>query len=148
MFFDARLVQELLALRSRLREVIERAQSTPAGADPWPEPGRLEPAVDVWESATEILVEVELPGARPADVNLRLEGNELVVAGLLPSETDEGARYLRMERPRGAFSRHIPIPVEVAGDPRATLRSGVLRVRIPKAAAPARRTIAVTKEGP
>lgn len=147
MALDIRLVQELLALRNRLREAVDRAEPPSPGAGMWPEAAGLEPAVDVWESAEEIVVEIELPGARATDIALRLENHELIVTGVLPSEINEDARYLRMERPRGAFARHIPLPVEVAGEPRATLRGGVLRVHMPKAAATQRRTIPVLPEG-
>lgn len=146
MALDTRLVQELLTLRSRLREALERADA--GGAGVWPEGGELEPAVDVWESAEDVVVEIEVPGARVSDISLRLEGNALVVSGRLPADGEEGGRYLRMERPRGAFSRHLPLPVAVSGDPRARLRNGVLRVTIPKSATVARRTIPVLEEGP
>lgn len=148
MALDSRFVQGLLALRSHLREALERAESPAPGVGLWPEAAGLEPAVDVWESAEEVVVEIELPGARAADISLRLDDHDLVVSGLLPSEASEDARYLRMERPRGAFSRQIPLPVEVTGEPRAILRSGILRVHMPKAAATQRRTIPVHQEGP
>ncbi len=147
MALDLRLVQELLALRNRLRDALERGEPS-LDVRLWPEAAVLEPAVDVWENADEIVVEIELPGARPADISLRLDNAELIVTGLLPTAAGEDARYLRMERPRGAFSRRIPLPVEVTGQPRATLRGGVLRVRMPKAAAACRRTIPVYQEGP
>ncbi len=148
MALDIRLVQELLALRNRLREAVDRAESPSTGTGLWPEATGLEPAVDVWESAGEVVVEIELPGARSADISLRLDDHELIVTGRRPAGAGEDARYLRMERPRGAFSRHIPLPVEVTGKPRASLRSGVLRVHMPKAAASQRRTIPVHQEGP
>ena len=146
MALDMRLVQELLALRSRLREVMKRAEAGEAGV--WPEGGELEPAADVWESANEVTVEIDVPGARVSDISLRLEHNVLVVKGLLPPEGEEGGRYLRMERPRGAFSRHFPMPMPVGGQPRARLHNGVLRVTIPKADTSQRRTIPVLQEGP
>lgn len=142
---DLHLVQELLALRNRLREVVERAEPSPTGL--WPAAGALEPAADVWESTDEVVVEIELPGARSADISLRLDDDELVVSGRLPTGAGEDARYLRMERPRGAFSRRIPLPVEVTGTPRARLRGGVLSVHMAKAAASRRRTIPVHQEG-
>lgn len=148
MVLDIRLVQDLLALRNRLREAVELAEPLPSTSSVWPGPHALHPAVDVWETAEEVVVEVELPGARVADITLRLEGQALLVAGQLPKEADEDARYLRMERTRGRFSRHIPLPVDIVGEPRATLRSGVLRVLLPRAEAPQRRRIPVHQEGP
>jgi len=148
MALDIRLVQELLALRNRLRDALEHGESSHPAAGLWPEGAGLEPAVDVWESAEELVVEVELPGARPGDISLRLDDRVLIVTGVLPTAAGEDARYLRMERPRGAFSRHVPLPGEVIGEPRAILRNGVLRVHLPKAAASQRRTIPVHQEGP
>jgi len=148
MALDIRLVQELLALRNRLREALEGSDSPLPMGGLWPEGAGLEPAVDVWESAEELVVEVELPGARPGDISLRLADHILIVTGVLPTPAGEDARYLRMERPRGAFARHVPLPVEVTGESRAILRSGVLRVHLPKATASQRRPIPVQEEGP
>jgi HSP20 family protein len=142
---DWRVVRELMAVGERLREVVEQALL--------PRPRRLtrpvtfEPLVDVWETDTEVIVEAELPGSRGGDIDLRLEGSSLVLSGELPESAQPLGSYLRIERPRGHFHRAVSLPVEVAGEPRANLRGGVLQVRMPKAPAPSRRRVSIAREG-
>jgi HSP20 family protein len=129
---DWRVVRELMAVGERLREVVERAllPSSPVAVT---QPAAFEPPIDVWETDTELIVEAELPGSRSDDIGLRLESNSLVLSGELPDVAEPRGAYLRVERPRGRFHRTVTLPVDVAGEPRATLRGGVLQVRLPKA---------------
>ena len=70
---DWRAVRQLMALSERLREATEQAL-LPASAAPLRQPAGFEPAVDVWESDGEIIVEAELPGVSEGDIDLRLAG--------------------------------------------------------------------------
>lgn len=144
---DWRAVRELMAFASRLRETVERALLP--GAEPALErSGAFAPPVDVWESETDVIVEAELPGMRSEEIGLRLEGDSLLLSGELPEGSMESAgSFLRIERLRGRFHRTIPLPVEVAANPTATMHDGVLRVRLPKAAS-TRRRLGIVKEGP
>lgn len=142
---DWRVVRELMAVGERLREVVERAllPSSPVAVA---RPAAFEPPIDVWESDTEVIVEAELPGSRSADIDLRIEGNSLVLAGDLPESREPHGAYLRIERPRGRFHRVVTLPVDVAGSPSAALRGGVLQVRLPKAGSSKRR-VSIVREG-
>jgi HSP20 family protein len=103
--------------------------------------------VDVWESDTEVVVEAEVPGAAIASVEARLDGDALVLAGEMPAAPEENATFLRVERYRGPFRRVVRLPSEVEGEPAATLRAGVLEVRLPKRRA-RRHRITVEREEP
>jgi HSP20 family protein len=128
---DIRTVRELMALRARLRELVDRAMLPhPQAASP--AAPSFECPIDVWESDAEIVVEAELPGATTATIDLRLEGDRLVISGELPGAGDDSSSLLRIERYRGPFRRVVELPPEAYGTPAATLRSGVLRVRLPK----------------
>jgi HSP20 family protein len=142
---DWRVVRELMAVGERLREVVERAL-LPSSPVALTRPATFEPLLDVWENDAEVIVEAELPGSRSGEVDLRLEGTALVLSGELPERAEPRGSYLRIERPRGRFHRVISLPVEVVGEPRATLRSGILQVRLPKAT-PARRRVNIIREG-
>ena len=142
---DWRVVRELMAVGERLREVVERAL-LPSSTVALTRPATFEPPVDVWENDTDVIVEAELPGSRSSEIDLRLESGSLVLSGELRENAEPGGTYLRIERPRGRFHRVVPLPAEVAGDPRATLHGGVLQVRLPKAAAKGRR-VSIVREG-
>ena len=140
---DWRSVRELKALAERLREATERAL-LPASPMLLGQPAAFEPPVDVWESDSEVIVEAELPGVKVDDIDLRLDAGALILSGELRKSTESSSAYLRIERPRGRFHRIVRLPTDVSDKPRATLRGGVLKVRLPKAGRPRRR---VTVEG-
>jgi len=138
---DWQVLRELMELRTRFTSVLERVMMTPPPAMS-PTSSAFEPAVDVWETDGEVVVEIELPGARRDDVEVRLERQQLIVSGQLPSAAGAEGRHLCVERPRGRFHRAIPLPGDVAGEPAATLSAGVLEVRLPRSGG-RRRRIAV-----
>ncbi len=142
---DWRAVRELMAAGERLRDVVERAL-LPSSPTAVVRPTAFEPPIDVWETESEVIVEVELPGSRSENVDLRLEDGTLVLSGALPEPPQRHGTYLRIERPRGRFRRAVVLPAEVAGEPRATMRGGVLQVRLPKAPRGLRR-VDIVREG-
>jgi HSP20 family protein len=128
--FDWRAVRELLALRARLKDAVEQA-IMPATPEVLSEVASFQPPSDIWETPSEIVVEVELPGLAAGDLDLRLDGDTLVLSGQLPPGDEIGSTYLRIERPRGRFLRTITLPSPAAGPPAATLDNGVLEIRVP-----------------
>lgn len=97
--------------------------------------GVFSPKVDVVETEAEIRVSAELPGMDEKEIEVTLGKDSLTIRGEKKLEKDEtGKDYYRMERSYGAFSRTIPLPVQV--DPEkvsAEFRKGVLTVALPKA---------------
>jgi HSP20 family protein len=143
---DWRALRELMALRSRLREVVERALLPPSAAVV-PTVASFTPVADIWETAEAIVIEVELPGLAATSVDLRLEGTNLTLTGEMPPHDDTNGTYLRIERSRGRFQRTIVLPDVATGTPEASLRNGILEIRIPRDTIE-RRQVAIVKEGP
>ncbi len=93
------------------------------------------PEVDVVESAEAVRVLVEVPGVRPEDLAVEISGDRLTVAGTksAPAAAPDRARYHRMERSRGAFSREIRLPRAInTRSGRVRLVNGVLIAEFPK----------------
>jgi len=93
------------------------------------------PALDVHQTADDIVVTAALPGIKPDDVEITLTGQTLVIRGEFKAD-DTVARdqYLYRERRYGSFNRQLQLPVRVEGDrTEATFEHGVLTLRIPKA---------------
>lgn len=92
------------------------------------------PAVDLLEEDGHFVLRADLPGVLPADVEIRVEDQTLVVRGeRRPEDEVAGETYLRVERPVGAFSTELALPVTV--DQRrihAKHRNGVLEIVLPK----------------
>jgi HSP20 family protein len=92
-----------------------------------------EPPADIFESESEILICIALPGARPESVNVQVTANGIVVSAerVLPPEFQR-MRVRRLEIPYGRFERHL----ELAGGryvvSERCLADGCLTVRLTK----------------
>ncbi len=90
------------------------------------------PAVDLTETSQEYVFEVDLPGLKPGEVRVHVDNDALSISGQrLP--THQGGRNARLERPSGAFVRHLPLPQDADGEIHATFYGGVLELRVPRA---------------
>jgi HSP20 family protein len=93
------------------------------------------PPVDIFEEADSIRIMAEVPGVRPEDVKLSLEGNVLTIHGQKQQLAEERTeRVHRYERTYGVFERTFALPGSVdANKIKATYENGVLTVTLPKA---------------
>ena len=93
------------------------------------------PAVEMYETDTEVVVRAELPGVNKDDIEVHAEKNAISIRGESKDarEVDEEG-YYRREIRYGAFSRTIPTPVDVSPeDVVAKHADGILTVRAKKA---------------
>jgi HSP20 family protein len=92
------------------------------------------PAVDIYETADEFIVEIELPGVPEKDVKVLLFSSRIEVSGFKRElAAHAGSRYMRLEREFGAFRRDVVVPGAI--DPEqavAALENGVLTVVLKK----------------
>ena len=92
------------------------------------------PLVDIHETQDHILLQVELPGVKQEDIQVSIEGDRLTLKGERKRETEvKQDQYHRVERSYGHFERSVLLPSVV--DPnrvKATYRSGVLEIQLPK----------------
>lgn len=90
------------------------------------------PPVDVIETDDAWIVEAELPGVDRDDVTVEVRDSELSISGEIKEREREG--ILRRRRRRvGAFDFQVTLPGQADTEHvEATLRDGVLRVRVPK----------------
>ena len=132
-----------------LRREIDRLFEDTFGGDSSRRAGWA-PAVDVREDAKEIVLEVELPGIKPSDVEVTAENGVLTISGEKQSTSTQGpeGRYHVIERSYGSFTRSFQLPSGV--DERrieADFADGLLSVRIPKAAIAQPRRIEIRNSG-
>jgi len=95
------------------------------------------PFANVWSGDQKAVVEAEIPGAKPQDLEVSVQGDDLTIrCSRPPEETKEGERYLRQERWHGEFSRSVQLPFPVDEERvSATYKDGILSVELPRAAA-------------
>ena len=92
------------------------------------------PPVDVLEQENGIRILAELPGLKPEDVKISLEGNVLTIHGTKQQTAEEQTeRVHRYERTYGAFERTFTLPATVdAAHIKADYENGVLTITLPK----------------
>lgn len=125
-------VSRTLRAETRVR-TSERAVRPPEARLPLPGEVTI-PAVDVYETGTEFIVEIELPGVSAKDVKVLLFSSRLEVSGFKRElGTHHGSRYMRLEREFGVFRRDVVVPGTIDRDGAcAALENGVLTVVLKK----------------
>lgn len=94
------------------------------------------PACDIHETNNEIVVDCELAGVDPDDVDVSIEGDTMTIRGERTMAEDVTENdYHRIERSYGTFVRLLQLPADVVPDKAlANYENGMLRVTIPKMA--------------
>ena len=98
----------------------------------------LIPTVDMYEEDKELVIKAELPGIKKKDLDIRLDGDVLTIKAQKEAEKEvkEGTYHAR-ERRFGQYVRYITLPTRVdAENITATLKKGLLNIRLPKAESP------------
>jgi len=90
------------------------------------------PATDVYETAEEFIVQVDLAGMRKEEIEVCLDEGFLIVKGTRRNIAPAGKKHFhKMEIQVGPFERHVRLPQTI--DPRsarASYQSGFLFVRL------------------
>lgn len=119
------------------------AASPASAADARDEPALL-PPVDVIEDATGITLYADLPGVPKERLNVRVEGETLLLDAELAVSVPQDMQASHAEVQRKRYRRAFTLSRELDPDKvSAELSQGVLRLRIPKAEHAQPRRIAV-----
>ena len=101
------------------------------------------PRVDIYETEKELVLQADVPGVRPEDVDLRYEQGELILYGKVPPR-HRGRTNLLNEYQVGDFYRAFAIHESIDSSKiSAECKNGVLTVHLPKAEAARPRQINV-----
>lgn len=126
--------RDLSILQERMNRVFEDASGRSWKSDEPSATTSWSPAVDIYETENEIVVQAELPGVERKDITLNLENNVLTLKGERRFEKESNQdNYHRIERAYGNFSRAFSIPTLVDEDKiRADYKDGILKIALPK----------------
>lgn len=96
--------------------------------------GTWSPPMDLQETENDYILQADVPGMKREDIELTAIENTITIRGKREhEERQEGKNVHRMERMYGEFQRTFELPGGFdANKVEATLRDGVLRVRLPK----------------
>ena len=122
---------DLLSLRQAMDRLFEESYVNPT----WQFGEGQLVAMDVLQTDEAVTVIAHLPGVKPEEVDITVEGETLTIAGDTSAKaTEESGQTLLREIRRGKFIRTLTLPVGLEADKaRATFEDGVLTLVIPKA---------------
>ncbi|MBP7829066.1 MAG: Hsp20/alpha crystallin family protein [Kiritimatiellae bacterium] len=117
----------------------------PHGAGAW------SPNTDVYESADDVVIKMELAGVPAESLHIVLENRVVHVEGLRrdphSGESAAGYRFRQMEIEYGAFRRTLELPFAVDGEQAAArMQNGILTIKLPRARESSGQKITVTTE--
>jgi HSP20 family protein len=104
------------------------------------------PAVDVKEEADKFVLQADLPGVKPEEIDVNMEEGVLTIKGEKKTEAENDQEgYKRIERTYGSFYRRFSLP-DTANPDAISAKSnlGVLEITIPKREAVQPKRINVT----
>lgn len=104
------------------------------------------PAADIVEQSDRVVVLMDVPGVAAEDIDIAISGNVLSVAGRRSAIQGSETQPVRLrERPSGEFRRTLNLPCVVDADrAQAELRSGILKIVLPKSADAVPKKVPVT----
>lgn len=107
------------------------------------------PAVDVWETESELVLSFDLPGIEEHKIAVELDDNVLTVTGERERNSEHANdRFYRFERRFGQFARSVTLPAGVKEDEiQANHKDGVLEIRVPKPEEQKPRRIQIGSQG-
>jgi HSP20 family protein len=139
--FSEKIPEKTASTKKRKVEIKEEEPSSPPiepspiikKENKWFEPeGQL--TVDVYQTNGEIVIQTAIAGVKPEELDISIENDMVTIRGARERAFEkEEKNYFYQECYWGRFSREIILPAEVDG-PRAeaTMKEGILTIRIPK----------------
>jgi len=136
-------LHDSMTLRDAMNRLLEDSFVRPRWAGEGDGQATLRLPLDAYSTPDEIVITAPVPGVKPENVEITIEGDSLTIRGEIPAPM-ENVNYLLQERAYGRFSRTLTLNVPVQAEKaNAEFVNGVLTITIPKAEAVRPRTIKV-----
>jgi HSP20 family protein len=121
--------RELASLQSDMSRLMNGLYENPGRATQ-----NWVPALDVWETESDLVYAFDLPGIPEEEIELEVSDDTLTVSAQREKTAEEsGDRFFRFERRYGSFSRAVGLPQGIDESKiAASYENGVLEVRVPK----------------
>jgi HSP20 family protein len=126
--------KDFMTLRDRMNRLFEDMVAFSRGEEKDLISSSWVPAVDIYETESEVVLSAEVPGVDEKDIEINIEDGNLTVKGerKFEKETKE-ENYHRIERSYGSFFRSFALPSYVDHEKiEAEYDNGLLRIRMPK----------------
>jgi len=127
------------------REMTKKEASIPEGVERTKPRSVFKPDVDIMEQKDDTVLTADLPGVDERSLDITLEKSVITIRGTVAPEIPAGFRLVYGEYAVGDYERAFTLSDEVDKDRiQATVKNGVLKLVLPKAAAAKARRISVT----
>ena len=127
------------------KDLVKKEAGVPEGVDRTKPRKVFKPDVDIIEEKEETVLTADLPGVDEKSLDITLEKNVITIRGRVETEIPAGCRLAYGEYEVGDYERAFTLSDEVDKDKiQATIKNGVLKLVLPKAAAAKARKIAIT----
>ena len=126
--------RDLVTLQDRMNRLFDESVRNVRTGDEALSSATWSPAVDIYETDSEVVLKAELPEVNQKDIDIQVENNTLTLRGerKLDKETKHET-FHRIERAYGIFSRSFTLPSTVDQERiKADYRDGILRISLPK----------------
>ena len=138
---ESRYMPEIKRVQDKMNQLIEdfMAEAPVRFSDV------MKPLADVKETDEEVIVTMDLPGMDKGDVEITVTEDALEVKAERKTEKEEKEEeFYKKERTFARFERSLKLPAEVkADDAKASLKDGVLEIRLPKVEVTARKKVKI-----
>jgi len=107
--------------------------------------GGYYPPLELSDTDESVMVQAELPGLKPEDIELSVEGSVLTMSGEKKESSEKAdGNYHHSERRYGSFRRVVTLPSEVNTEKVTTeFDNGILTITLPKVQESRRKRIEV-----
>ena len=141
--------RDLVTLREKMNRLFEDAV-TSRGEEKDIISSSWSPAVDIYETESELVLTAEVPGINEKDIEIKIEDGMLSIRGerKFEKETKE-ENYHRIERAYGSFFRSFSLPRTIDQEGiHAEHEGGVLKIHLPKKPESKSKNIKILKAQP
>jgi HSP20 family protein len=124
-------VREMMTLREAMDRLFDDAFTRPISMSG----GSILPAIDLYQTADDVVVKAALPGLKADDVRISVTADMLTLSGEFKQETEQKeTTYHIREHHYGSFERAVTLPTVVQTDKaKADFENGILTITLPKA---------------
>ncbi|MGC8605154.1 MAG: Hsp20/alpha crystallin family protein [Desulfomonilaceae bacterium] len=113
-------------------QVVDKKELSPESAELTRNGVYFTPAVDIFESPSELTVVVDMPGINPGDVEIDLRENILTIIGDAKTDKSEGQELLTEYRTGGYYRTFRVNNLIDHAKIAASMNDGVLTLKLPK----------------
>ncbi|MDX1608147.1 MAG: Hsp20/alpha crystallin family protein [Candidatus Spechtbacterales bacterium] len=117
---------------AKTKKAKAKEEEVKVNSEEYEEEGRL--TIDVYETDNEIVIKSTIAGVEPEDLDINITSDSVTIRGKRQKDEEISTEnYFYQECYWGAFSRSVILPTEIDADKAdATIKNGVLTIKLPK----------------